>query len=398
MNSPWRTLRLALFVGSILAVLCVAGTARADLRERYASARDQSSAEDARIQMERILGADDDDPDVAADAGLWLGQYEYVLGRLESALGYFRHSERIAQDDALVARARFWSTHTANLLVGGSALGETSSVPVPAQEGDPAPTAGGPEARQAGARGRGPVDPLDRVPAYQVLEELAEGDARMRRGELESAVRLYLEAEGRARQSGRLGPLAYRAALAMARARKDGKKEPLFDSESIAGWDDELAVAPERGLIFAALRAGETVAAPREPGVSEFASTVSGSSDPGGVASRKWGDGAEGILEPNRSVSVRDDGPRGLSTRGGAPGEELFVIQLGAFGERERAREQMERFTSRGLSVRLERGTDRSGERIFRIRLGAASSREQAEALAQRVLEGLPYQLVLVEP
>ena len=74
------------------------------------------------------------------------------------------------------------------------------------------------------------------------------------------------------------------------------------------------------------------------------------------------------------------------------------MIQLGAYGNRDRAREEMERLTSRGLSVRLERGVDASGDRVFRIRLGAASSRAQAEALAGRVLDGLPYQLVPVEP
>ena len=398
MNLHARTLRSGLLGALILIVLLGVDCARADLRDRYVAARGESSASAARGQMERILAADDD-PDISAQAAVWLGQYEYTLGRLESAFGYFQRATQLARDGALFAQAEFWSDHTANLLVADPhALHPAGPV-----QGD---LPGGADSGSVGARppgrrsgGAGPVGLLDPIPAYQVLGELAEGDGRMRSGEFQAAIRVYLEAEGRARDLGRLGPLAYRAALSMTRALEDGKADPLFETDAVESWDAELAEAPERGLVFALLRAGETIGTSRESVSSEFANPVPRGEDSGTVESRKWGDGAEGILTPDDPPSTRGtSSARAEPGRSGTVGQELFVIQLGAFRDRERAREEMERLTSRGLSVRLELGTDPSGDRVFRIRLGAPSSRQQAEALAARVLEGVPHQLVLVEP
>ncbi|MCB9462595.1 MAG: SPOR domain-containing protein [Candidatus Eisenbacteria bacterium] len=421
--------------------------AKNDARERYESARKEDSAATARIQMERIF-AGSDDGDVAAEAGIWLGQYEYALGRLGDALDYFSRAESLAHDAAVVARASFWTEQVENIVTGtpaegrgdasGSERGGTSGG---SSDGDASRESGGgsgggddasdggagrddggegrhegraasgrgsnataePGKRRATSAGSGPGESVEPAPFYHVLTELAEGDAETRSGELDAAMRTYLEAEGRARENGALGPLAYRAALIAERARemeKGGKKDPIFDTAPIRSWDDILSLSPERGLVFAALRSNESIAPPSSKGGSEFASQVGsgGRVEAGSVESVKWGDGAEGILSEEsvgRESSASREARAEVASRAQ---EELYVIQIAAYGDRERARMEMERLTSRGLSVRLERGFDGSGERVYRIRLGAASSRAEAEALAGRILDGLPYQLVRVEP
>ncbi|MEZ4648780.1 MAG: SPOR domain-containing protein [Candidatus Eisenbacteria bacterium] len=421
---------IGVVAGSVMLLLCSASPsfARGDARDRYESARKEDSAADARIQMERIL-AGSEDGDVAAEAGIWLGQYEYALGRLGDALDYFRRAESLAHDAAVVARAAFWREQVENIVTGTTPDGGSGSSGAGSredaagsddesggQEGDAAGEGGAgagtgeghadsavPGKRRTTSTGSGPGESVERAPFYHVLTELAEGDAATRSGELTVAMRRYLEAEGRARESGALGPMAYRAALITERAKeleKDTKKNPMFDPAPIEGWDQELKVSPERGLVFAALRSGESIAPPSSKGGSEFASQVGngGRVEPGSVESVKWGDGAEGILaeEPGgRESAATRDARSEVPSRSG---EDLFVIQLAAYGDRELARSEMERLTARGLSVRLERGSDASGGRVYRIRLGAASSRAEAEALANRILDGLPYQLVRVEP
>lgn len=396
MGLHFRPVSSLLLGGAWLLFGSLPTSSQAQSRDRFVSARGEHSALEARTQMERVLGSDDD-PNVSAEAGIWLGQYEYALGRLESAHGYFLRAAQLAQDESLLARSSFWSTHTENLL----ASNPRRSGPEDAEGGSETAVSGAPapETRSGARRATGgPIGSLDRAPAYELLAELARGDEQIRTGQPKAAIRLYLEAEGRAREVGRLGPLAYRVALTTAEAKENGTADPLFDLDAIESWGDELMVAPERGLVFAAMRGSETIAPPQSGSSSEFASPVSSSGVDSSIDSRKWGDGVEGVLDQEREVSVRQTSPRKESSTGSVAREDLFVIQLGAFNDRERAREEMERFTSRGLSVRLENGTDSRGDRVFRIRLGGASSRAQAEALAQRLLDGVSYQLVSVEP
>lgn len=376
-------------------VLGAATAARADLRGRFLEAREEMAAATARARMERIL-ASDDDADVSAEAGIWLGQYEYALGRVGSAHGFFARAAQLATDRGLRARAEFWTAHAANLL--GPERGRGA-------EGAPVS-----EARDVEA-GRGPAGILGSAGSYELLAEIARGDAEVRSGDLQAAVRLYLEAEGRARATGWLGPLAYRTALTMTTAREGGAKSSLFDTETLTGWDDDLAASPERGLVFAAVRAGEKVEDSPAGEANEYATPAAppeedgADGEPGG---QKWGDGPEGILggepgtaaAPPETPSARGSEALGTSApvRSTPAGGGLFVVQLGAYQDRERARKEMEQLTARGLSVRLEPGADASGDRVFRIRLGSAASRSEAEAMAVRVLQGIPFQLVPVEP
>ncbi len=75
-----------------------------------------------------------------------------------------------------------------------------------------------------------------------------------------------------------------------------------------------------------------------------------------------------------------------------------YTLQLGAFRERDGARRAMEELTTRGLSVRLEEKTDASGDRLHVIRLGRCATREEAQAIADRLLEGIEYQIEMVKP
>lgn len=376
---------------AVIFVLLAATSARADLRDRFREARDEPAASVARARMERIL-ASDDDADVSAEAGIWLGQYEYALGRVASAHGFFARATELATDSRLRARAEFWTTHAANLLGSERSRGEAGT---PATGGDP---------RRVKA-GQGPAGSLGAAATYELLTEIARGDAEVRAGNLQAAVRIYLEAEGRARTTGWLGPLAYRTALTMTTALEGGAKSSLFDTETLEGWDDDLAAAPERGLVFVAIRAGEKVEDSPAGESNEYAAPAAPpEEDDSELEGQKWGEGPEGILGDAADTAEEERTPppagaeSGASTRPGTGGEGLYVVQLGAYRDRDLARREMEQLTARGLSVRLEPGADASGDRVFRIRLGSAAPRGEAEAMAARVLPGISYQLVPVEP
>jgi cell division septation protein DedD len=75
----------------------------------------------------------------------------------------------------------------------------------------------------------------------------------------------------------------------------------------------------------------------------------------------------------------------------------LYSVQLGAFRDRERARQEMERLVGRDLSVRLDR-EESDGTLLYKIRLGRCASKEEAEDLARRLCRGLTWQVVRISP
>lgn len=303
--------------------------------EAYAQACQLSSADHALEVMKR-LAEQKGDPAVAAKASLWIGHYDYGAGWLADALTAFEAATG-GGDEKVRAEARFWVLQCRNLL---EAEGDGPALDSPARSGS------------------------------DVLAALAEGDRALRRGDLDRAVKLYLEAQGDAERLDMLGPLYYRLALLVAASPEVATTHGL-NLDLLKGWQDTMAASPERALA-ASFAVPKSFAKPAAPPEQKADSTATAAAPIAPVAQ----------TPPPPAVEPASE----------------YSIQLGAFRERDRARAEMEGLTNRGLSVRLESYRDSEGAEWWRIRLGREASRSAAEALAARVCQGLDYQIVLVGP
>lgn len=305
--------------------------------EAFAAARQMSSAEEALPVMKR-LAEQGGDGAVAARASLWLGHYDYGAGWTGDALAAYRDAWRDEADDATRSEARFWVLHCENLLESA----ESTSLDIHSAHR-----------------------------ASDILAALAAGDRALRGGDPRRALQLYLEQEGAAERLGCLGPVYYRLAL-LHTAEGSGAGQAL-DPATLQSWETKVARSPERALV-AAFEKGPTSAGSTTAG--ETAQLPDSGTAPG----------------PQSSTP-----PPVLIEAAPAKAEE-WVVQLGAYRDRELARNAMEQLTQRDLSVRLERTADGEGGEWFRIRLGREANRDAARDLAERLCQGLAYDLVQVAP
>ena len=352
---------------------------KAGVEDDWSRAISKPVARDARSLMESILSRPEE-PDYAARAALWLGQYEYTTGRVKTALPYFRQAASLSKDPDLRSQAAFWAEHCRGL------FGESSGDPTaePSVEDSVLPSA-------------------TIANASQFMQALALGDAEIRAGRPRDALRRYLALEEDSRQLSLVGPLAYRVALVVAFARSAGESDPLFSWRTLDAWLPELARSPERGLITALRRRDETLPPPlsnRESKVAtDFAELPGAAPKKRRVANRSFPapdfsppDSLQSDYRTPGKKTGRPERRESLSVR-----PVRYVIQLGAYRDRDMARREMERLTLRGLSVRLVPGETGRGDRVYRIQLGRPASRQSQEEFADRRLRGIEYQIVPVD-
>ncbi len=307
--------------------------------EAYLAALAVPTAEDALSAMKN-LAENQSDPETAAKAAVWIGLYYYGAGASRDALTWFELGLKGGAHDEARDRARFWAEQCRSVLeVEGTG--------------------------EATTRGS-----ANSIPA--VLAALAVGDQELRHGKANPALRAYLAEEGSAARLGCLGPVYYRIALVLSTSPALGQDLGLT-LESIEAWEKRTASSPERAL------AATFMAGNAEPVVAPPDSTQEGAAP----TPEEDDDEAPATAAPVESTAK--------ATPGEVDG--TFAVQLGAYRDRARAREEMERLTLRGLSVRLDRESDEGGD-WYRIRLGRESSRAAAAALAERVCQGLDYSVV----
>jgi cell division septation protein DedD len=85
-----------------------------------------------------------------------------------------------------------------------------------------------------------------------------------------------------------------------------------------------------------------------------------------------------------------DDGDGKLGASDG------YVLQLGAFRERERAEFLARQFSHRGLETFLEKMTPAKGEATYRVRVGPYAERSEAEEVAKEILQQSGHQAIIV--
>jgi D-alanyl-D-alanine carboxypeptidase len=73
-----------------------------------------------------------------------------------------------------------------------------------------------------------------------------------------------------------------------------------------------------------------------------------------------------------------------------------YILQLGAFRERERAEFLARQFSQRGLETFLEKVTPIKGEATYRVRLGPYAARSEAEEIAKEILQTSGHQVIIV--
>jgi cell division septation protein DedD len=323
------------------------------------------------------------DPQGAARAAYWLGLFHYGSGDPATAATYFELAA--AGSDPEVARqAGIW-TGQCRQLAGKAAHAEGPVV--------------------------GELDDL-----FEVREAMMRGDSLVRAGRPLDALRAYLALEGEARRLACLSLLYYRLGLIVgAASASGGGRNGLLDWETLATWEPAVATSPERALV-AQLRRAPGKAAQNRGSETPFAEPVV-DGRPSAVSPQGPGEFPDSLFPfeeqaygsgtPESGETLAGAGTSGApETASGARSEDslrpqgslIYVLQLGAFRDRDRARRAMERFTVLGLSVRLEEQTDAKGERLHLIWLGRCESREEAHALAERVLDGIDYEVVMGRP
>jgi D-alanyl-D-alanine carboxypeptidase len=77
-------------------------------------------------------------------------------------------------------------------------------------------------------------------------------------------------------------------------------------------------------------------------------------------------------------------------------GSDGYVLQLGAFRERERAEFLARQFSHRGLETFLEKMTPAKGEATYRVRVGPYAERSEAEEIAKEILQESGHQAIIV--
>ncbi|MGH7930951.1 MAG: SPOR domain-containing protein [Candidatus Binatia bacterium] len=73
-----------------------------------------------------------------------------------------------------------------------------------------------------------------------------------------------------------------------------------------------------------------------------------------------------------------------------------YILQLGAFHERERAEFLARVFSQRGLETFLEKVTPAKGEVTYRVRLGPYEARSEAEEIATEIFQTSGHQAIIV--
>lgn len=312
--------------------------------ETWERARALPRAAEAAPIMEQ-LARSERDPETGAKAALWMGLYRYGSGDMNAALPYFERASTLQGDDETRHAGKAWAAQCRALL-------DPKALPKP--NGD----AIGP-----------------RSSTFELREVLAHADASVRDGRAEEALAAYLELQGEARSAGMLSLLYYRLGLVVAASAAAGAH--LVDPELLHDWEPRVAQSAERALVVKLEEEGRLIEKPVEPAVSEF-------------------------VAPSEELIVTEDATLDTLAAAPPPGEtgteSAFVLQLGSFQDRELARAEMQRLVSRGLSVRIEPGSDRDGNQVYRIWLGRGTTREEARSLGDRLLQGIEYQIVEISP
>jgi cell division septation protein DedD len=251
---------------------------------------------------------------------------------------------------------------------------------------------------------------------FDVREAMMRGDSLVRGGRPLDALRVYLALEGEARRLECLSLLYYRVGLIVGAATASGGgRNGLLDWETLSTWEPVVASSPERALVAKLRRGPSSRAVQDRASETPFAEPVV-DARPTAVSPAGPGEFPDSLF-PSQGTSlsetpVSSEAPGGAETSGTletagrtrsgdsfrSERSSVYVLQLGAFRDRDGARRAMERFTSRGLSVRLEEKTEAKGERLHLIWLGRCESREEARALAERVLDGIDYEIVMGRP
>jgi D-alanyl-D-alanine carboxypeptidase len=73
-----------------------------------------------------------------------------------------------------------------------------------------------------------------------------------------------------------------------------------------------------------------------------------------------------------------------------------YIVQLGAFRERDRAEFLARQFAQRGLQTYLERITPAKGEVTYRVRVGPYAARGEAEEIANEILQTSGQQAIII--
>jgi D-alanyl-D-alanine carboxypeptidase (penicillin-binding protein 5/6) len=73
-----------------------------------------------------------------------------------------------------------------------------------------------------------------------------------------------------------------------------------------------------------------------------------------------------------------------------------YIVQLGAFRERERAEFLARQFSHRGLETFLERITPVKGDVTYRVRMGPYTARNEAEEIAKEILQTSGQQAIII--
>jgi DedD protein len=86
----------------------------------------------------------------------------------------------------------------------------------------------------------------------------------------------------------------------------------------------------------------------------------------------------------------------GLESEGKLSAPDGYILQLGAFRERERAEFVARQFSQRGLETFLEKATPTTGEATYRVRVGPYAARSEAEEIAREIWLQSGYQAIIV--
>jgi D-alanyl-D-alanine carboxypeptidase len=95
-------------------------------------------------------------------------------------------------------------------------------------------------------------------------------------------------------------------------------------------------------------------------------------------------------VERNGSASAAAEGDEKFDSPDG------YVLQLGAFRERERAEFLARQFAHRGLETFLEKLASSKGEATYRVRVGPYGARSEAEEIAKEILQQSGHRAIIV--
>ena len=94
--------------------------------------------------------------------------------------------------------------------------------------------------------------------------------------------------------------------------------------------------------------------------------------------------------ERNGAISI------GLESDGKLSAPDGYILQLGAFRERERAEFLARQFSQRGLETFLDKAAPTNGEATYRVRVGPYAARSEAEEIAREIWLQSGYQAIII--